>query len=358
MRFRVENENTVALLFGLLVLVFFTGLQGLWVVFVFTFVVGWHELFHLLAAKAVGLRPSEFSIGLGPKAFGYQGQDTFYSLRIIPLGGFVLPIKPDSDDEPSLLLPGVELWKQAVVVAAGPIGSIILALALMIPTNTAQPQATLDPYIRIAYLAPGAPAEIAGLRVGDQLVAVDDVELESFIDLRVIISRGDSVRLSVLRDTGTFEVDVKPSLTDGAYRIGFQPEVRDSTSGDVVRFVFELPLFTIKALVGLVFDPPLNISGAPVSGPVGIFQHTGSSYDGGVSSAIYFMGYLSAAIGWMNLVFFIAPVTDGGRLVFIAYCSVFGEPRKGVQTLFSLIGFLPLVALILYSLTADIVRLF
>ena len=48
-----------------------------------------HELGHFIMAKVNGIKVEEFSVGMGPEIFSKKGKETIYSLRLLPIGGFV-----------------------------------------------------------------------------------------------------------------------------------------------------------------------------------------------------------------------------------------------------------------------------
>lgn len=94
----------------------------------FTFVVIVHELGHLLAAKALGVKVYEFSVGFpfSPKiATLFRLKETEFTLRLLPLGGFVAFSK-DGEAESSEYL-GLQKWKRAVIAFSGPAFNIGLA---------------------------------------------------------------------------------------------------------------------------------------------------------------------------------------------------------------------------------------
>ena len=66
-------------------------------IIIFGFIVFIHELGHFLLAKFNGIEVQEFSIGMGPKLFGFQRKETLYSIRVLPLGGFCAMGEDESD---------------------------------------------------------------------------------------------------------------------------------------------------------------------------------------------------------------------------------------------------------------------
>ena len=97
-----------------------------------------HELGHFLAAKAVGVKVYEFALGFGPAVWKRRRQDTVYSLRILPFGGFVKLAGMDIPEDEDEIIPDEDegsfnqksLWQRLAVIAAGPIMNFILAVLL------------------------------------------------------------------------------------------------------------------------------------------------------------------------------------------------------------------------------------
>jgi regulator of sigma E protease len=88
-----------------------------------------HEWGHYLAARRAGMAVPEFSVGLGPKLFGFRRGQTHFVWRLLPLGGYVL--LPDLAPEDGF--PAVPAWRRALVLLAGPLVNVLLAVLLMGP---------------------------------------------------------------------------------------------------------------------------------------------------------------------------------------------------------------------------------
>ena len=118
-------------------------LTTLAIIFVFGSMVMIHELGHYMVAKWIGVKVIEFSFGFGPKIVGYQGKETLYALRIVPLGGFVklhgmdaeidengkTVVAPLNDAKSFMNKP---VWQRMAVIAAGPIMNFVLAIILFV----------------------------------------------------------------------------------------------------------------------------------------------------------------------------------------------------------------------------------
>ena len=92
-----------------------------------------HELGHFACAKAFGVKVLRFSLGFGPKVFGFSRGETEYRLSLVPLGGYVRLLGEDPGeaippiDRPRALA-SKPLWQRYTVVIAGPVFNLILPL--------------------------------------------------------------------------------------------------------------------------------------------------------------------------------------------------------------------------------------
>jgi regulator of sigma E protease len=169
--------------------------SNLWAIFLIVLFFGGsifvHELGHFLAARRRGLKVTRFSIGFGPKIFGWTGRDGVeYRLSWIPLGGYVaLPQLADMgeieghDPEAGGLTP-ISYSSKMIVAAAGAFFNLLFAFALATiiwfvgqPTTSDQATTEIGYVVPTIRLADGtevtSPAVEAGLRVGDRVLAID-----------------------------------------------------------------------------------------------------------------------------------------------------------------------------------------
>ncbi|MFH0963863.1 MAG: RIP metalloprotease RseP [Planctomycetota bacterium] len=161
-----------------------------------------HELGHFLVAKRAGVRVERFSIGFGPPLWKTQKGETEYRLSLILAGGYVKlagegPSEAKSDD-PRIFLnqpPGV----RAVVFVAGVAMNVLLGLVLFVAVFSAG-----YPFIlpEAGWIAPGSPAEKAGLREGDLIVEIDgrrDLDYEDVKIAQIFSKPGKSVTMTIAR---------------------------------------------------------------------------------------------------------------------------------------------------------------
>lgn len=170
-----------------------------------------HELAHLGVAVLCGMKVDAFSIGFGPALLKKNIKGTVVKLSAFPIGGYVaLPQldpagmsavqgKGDESNEP---LPPIAAWKRILVSLSGSCGNILLAFLLAWVVFLApSPAAKTGPAV-IGAVSTNSPAYYAGLRAGDEVVAVDGEKVDSWHDyiLRCTLSdSGKDVRITVRR---------------------------------------------------------------------------------------------------------------------------------------------------------------
>jgi len=194
-----------------------------------------HELGHFLVAKALGVKVLRFSIGFGPRAFGFRRGETEYWLAVLPLGGYV-KMQGDASDDPAKIPPEDRgrgyleqaPWRRLAISIAGPAMNLafplLVYLALAVSENG---HPVPGPFI--GTVAPGTPAAVAGLQPGDRVLSVAAPgeparEIRRFGDLRDVVAphpdvplvfrvRRDGVELPAITIVPTGELDRNPIET-------------------------------------------------------------------------------------------------------------------------------------------------
>lgn len=134
-----------------------------------------HELGHFLVAKWLGVRVISFSIGMGPRVFGFTRGGTDYRISLLPLGGFVrmagdTPEAEDRSGAPDEFL-SRPWWARALITAAGPIANLVFALLINMAIFLGGVEGR-DFSTRISKVEPASVAERVGLRPHDQIVSL------------------------------------------------------------------------------------------------------------------------------------------------------------------------------------------
>lgn len=180
-----------------------------------------HELGHFLAARYFDVRVEVFSFGFGPRLIGFRRGETDYRLSLILFGGYV-KMAGEQPGEENLNDPRAFLakprWQRLVIAAAGPAMNILLAVVLLTGLFTfhyQQPPEAARQAV-IGHVFPDSPAAKAGLREGDRIVRLDEVEQPTWEDVVVkeLASANRPLILKVERDGQTFWTTVTPILEE------------------------------------------------------------------------------------------------------------------------------------------------
>lgn len=163
-----------------------------------------HELGHFLFAKLFNVKVLKFSIGFGPKLFAFTRGETEYRLALLPLGGYVKM----AGDDPSQPLDASDAGRnyleqaphrRALIALAGPAFNLLFPLILYFAIFLAPREL---PSTRVGYVVPGRPAAVAGVQVGDRIVAVDGQPANDFADLKELIEAKPGQPLALTLDRG------------------------------------------------------------------------------------------------------------------------------------------------------------
>jgi regulator of sigma E protease len=195
-----------------------------WFLVVLGVLVAFHELGHFLAARWVGVKVLKFSLGFGPKLIGRQMGETEYLISAVPLGGYVKLFGEDeteaiTQEEKKRSFSHKPLASKMLVVAAGPGFNFILAYfiftgwlatgaPLFVPTFK-----DLTPDVEA--MRPDSPAAMAGIKLGDRVIRVNDKDISTRTELfdAVAKSGGKQLTLDVRRGDQVKTVLVTPTST-------------------------------------------------------------------------------------------------------------------------------------------------
>ena len=348
-----------------------------WAIIVLGVLIFVHELGHFLVARLHGVRVMVFSLGFGPRIFGWQGKNsrTEYQLSAIPLGGYVKMLGESTEDEiPPEDLPHAfyskNVWRRTNIVFAGPafnflFAFVALVLAYMVGVGELLPV--------VGALSPGMPAEVAGLQVGDRITYVDEQAVtrwKTFSD-SIKQSEGQSITLTVERDGKALMVSVIPQIRETKNLLGetvLLPLIGVGP-GNLIEEVVYSPLealqkgweqtwsmttLTVTSVWKLVTQV---VPADQIGGPLMIADLAGKAANQGVSNLLFFMALISINLGILNLL--PIPVLDGGHLLFFLIEAAKGTPVGEKFQLFAYrTGMTLLFLLMAWALKNDLARFF
>lgn len=331
-----------------------------------------HEFGHFIFSKMFGIYVYEFAIGMGPKLFHWKSKkgETEYSIRAIPIGGFCSLAGEDLDSDDKEKIPedrrlqSKPVWQRFLVMFFGAGNNFVLAFLILFIVALGWGATTSKPII--SELNSGYPAEQAGLQVGDTILKINGHKVKTSDDVSIYIQtekKDKPITFTIERNGKEEKIDVTPKKeeVDGSsiYLVGItsQGETKHgfgvSIQYALTKFgsLFRQMIITFKGL----FTGGLSVN--QLSGPVGIYNIVGTQASAGFENILYLIALLSINVGFINLI--PLPAFDGGRILFLIIEKIKGSPIKAeTENKIHTIGFILLLALMIYITFNDILKLF
>lgn len=357
----------------------------LYTIIVFGLLVIFHELGHFTLAKLVGVKVYEFSIGFGPKLFGFMIGETKYNLRIIPLGGYVRMAGMDPEDDqreaagendpeeaeqedttreelaavsPERSFMHKSIPKRMGIIAAGPIMNFVLAILLFavsfmafgVPENKNVIGGVLE----------GKPAAQAGIKAGDVVKEINGTAMKTWEDIVNYIHKNPDKELTmeIARDgeNKTYKLTPEKDKETKQGLIGISYPTRSPGLIESVKMgtakTYEMLRLTVYFL-GQMMAKQMPVE---LSGPVRIVGEIGKAAEMGIMTVINFAAFLSIQIGLFNLL--PIPALDGSRLLFLGVEGLRGTPiDPSKENLIHLVGLVLLLLLMVVITYQDIAKM-
>lgn len=407
---------------------------------VFGILVFVHEFGHFIVAKKCGILVREFSIGMGPKLFQKMRAKTTYTIRWLPLGGYVrlagpddaakidpgttvvlqldkhnkvkridasgsqmpiegVPVQVNSADlVDDLVIQGYEngdedqlkmyhvdhdatiieqngtelliaprdtqfqeasVGKKLATNFAGPFMNIVLGFVVFIIWSLVAPGA---PTTTVGSTIANQPAQVAGIKANDQIIAINNKKINNFNQIAVELakSNGKKVEVIVKRNNKTKDFSVKPKAKkiDGQkiYQLGFYGK-SDNSLGAKLQRGWTTSVNTTALIFNAVGNLFKHFSLNKLSGPVGIYSQTVQVSNMGFTYLLAFLAMISINLGIVNLI--PIPGLDGGKLLLNLVQLIIGRPiPEDKEAIVDVIGVVILLALIIAVTGNDIYRYF
>ena len=221
-------------------------------------------------------------------------------------------------------------------------------------------------YPTISKIISDSAAELAGLKVGDEIVTYNNIQFDNWDNFSAQIRTAKPINLGIKRDNQLLFIDLEPKqeLDHNGQLIGIAGIYPSNNTTvkqyDIVSAFWKGCEQTISMMRIVMRSFYQLMSGAlsikSLSGPVGIAQSAGQSAHNGMISYLYFLAFISISLGIMNLL--PLPILDGGHLLFLLIEKLKGSPLTDAQqNVFYRIGFLFLIILLGIALFNDFIRL-
>ncbi len=351
-------------------------------ILIFALLVSVHEFGHFITAKLSGMYVEEFSIGMGPQLVSKRVGETRYTLRALPLGGFVRVLGEDIEEEQRSGIEPVHVpeerryqnrpvWQRMIFAAAGSIMNMLTAILIFAVMFMILGMAVPieNPDTTISALVENGPAASAGVKPGDKFVAIDGQPVETWEEMNAVIMAAtaeDILTVTVERETERFDVQMQPVMSDDGSRVllGIYGQTAERQAIGPIRAIglgvtttWEMTVAMVDVL-GDLFTGQINIMDEDegLTGPVGIVQIIDESTKAGWVYVFNLAALLSINLGVINIL--PIPALDGCKLVFLLYEAVRGKPvAPEKEGMLNMIGFMLLMGLILVITYKDIMRL-
>lgn len=328
---------------------------------IFGFLILIHELGHFIAAKWCGVPVRAFSIGMGPAIFKKEHKGTLYSLRIFPIGGYVMLVGEDEETDDPDSFTKKPIWKRAIVFFAGAFMNLLFGLIVSAILIVSAPAIASN---TVAQFSETATSVETGLQEGDTITSINGSPVYISTDISFLLMRAkdDPVRVGVVRDgekmileSVQFPVYEEQGLTYAAadfylYRAEKTPlavlEQSFFRAVSVTRAVWSSVLDLIKGQVPL----------SSLSGPVGTTTVIGEAASYGWDSLLFLVLVITINLGIMNLLPF--PALDGGKLLFLFIEWIIRRPLpQKFEMVANMVGFALLMLLMVVVAVGDVQKL-
>lgn len=328
-----------------------------------------HEFGHFIAAKKCGVHVDEFSLGMGPLIYQYKpkNSETTYSLRWIPIGGYVaMAEKYDKENKikKSKVLENKGFWANFWVFINGVVFNFILAIILFFIMGLFQGRPQENTIVH--FLAEDYPAITTEMEVGDEILKVNGEEVNSYYDFNVEVNAKEAKEeyvFTIKKQDGTIkDIKMKPIIEEvdnmeyRRFGIGFANKYEKGFLNAIIYSIEGTIDTVVKIWDTLVMLVVGDIGAENLSGPVGMYSVIDTVKTQGVMNVLYMIAYLSVNVGVFNLI----PITvfDGGKIfILIIEKIVRKKASEKLEVALNMVGFGLMILLMIFVTFNDIIRL-
>lgn len=333
-------------------------------------IVFFHELGHFLFAKKAGVYIYEFSIGMGPQLFKWKSKkdETMYSIRLLPIGGFVQmageEIDPDENIPKEKRMQSKTWLQRFSIMIAGIFFNFVLAIVLLFVVGLINGTPQKETYIGV--IDKNSSAYNAGLRENFEILQVNGkkASTKDILSLELIANVKKEVEIKYKNENGNVEIakfkaDTVDENGTTNYKYGFSL-INQKQRGffSSIKYAFTKTIELIEYMFFVIWYLITGkISLTNLSGPIGIFTMVGETAKEGLINLVYLMAIISVNVGFIN--FLPLPAFDGGRILFLIIEKIKGSPvNSKIENIIHTVGLGLLMLLMVFITYNDILRIF
>lgn len=327
-----------------------------------------HEFGHFIVAKKNNVYVYEFSLGMGPKIFSKKKNETEYSIRLLPIGGFVSMAGEDLEVDDKIpkdrQLCNKSWLVRFATLIAGIFMNFVLAIVLLFIIGLINGVSLHG--TTIASINEDYPIHETNLRVSDEIIKVNDTKIDSYdtLVLELAVLKGADATLTVKHQDGEIEkikVSSIEELKDSKKGFSYGFSIDNSKEHGFllsIKYAFSKTKTLVTQMYKILYYLVTGKLGLDnLAGPIGIYSIVGDAAKSGILSILYLIAYLCINVAVINLLPF--PAFDGGRILFLIIEKIKGSRvNPKVENIIHSIGFALLMVLMIYVSIQDILRLF
>jgi len=333
-------------------------------ILVFGFLIFIHELGHFLTARLFKVGVNEFAIGMGPKIFSKVSKKSgiAYSLRLLPIGGFVSMVGEDEDSDDVNALNNKPVWQRMIIVAAGSFMNIIVGIltVFLIVCLTSRLATNV-----IAEFTEESRLPEYGFMINDRIVQVGKQKVYTGRDMsEAIMFEGiEPVDVTVIRngekvviENVSFSKITESGLSFG--RVDFKVYAEGRSFTNVLKHTYHYSKSTVSLIWrSLAYLVTGKVGVDQMSGPIGVTSAIGNAAKVGFTNLLDLCAMIALNLGIFNML--PLPALDGGRFAFMLYELITKKPvKREIEGYIHFAGLVLLMILMVVVGFNDITRLF
>ena len=306
---------------------------------------------------------------MGPQIFKFKrkNDETIYSIRLFPIGGFVSMAGEDLEVDTKIpkdkQLCNKSWCDRFLVLIAGIAFNFLLAIIILFTIGLINgvPKNNLE----ISNIDNNYSISKTNIQAGDVITKINNKKITSYeqLSIELAVNNGKKINLTVKNKNGEETYTIEPTLIESEgqtnYIYGFSlSNEKEKGILKSIEYAFQKTGALTNQMVLIVkYLVTGKLSLNNLSGPVGIYQIVDQARTLGFLNILYLIAYLCINVGFINFIPF--PAFDGGRILFLIIEKIKGSKvNPKVENTIHSIGFALLMLLMVFVTYNDIIRIF